>query len=968
MKDAVRLRSLFVIGSIGLLLVGMVGSVAAQGPGEQLCHPAGYCVEIPPVPGWSGSFDSTNNILFVSDANETIGYGIQLTYAPGTSGDPASLAQAMDILISSGFSGTPQGDPRPVTLAGFNGLQQPFSTAELGSGMGFVLAVGPDVIAMGVGLRFTGGAWSQVDERGLISFVNSLTVPPTLDATQIIAGGSAPPQVEIFTPAGEQPPPISGTGTGAPTGGALNGSLNTILALRRVEANGTAQVLLATPVGDAVDVTPTALQLANVHILGWTDSGLLLLRSADDTTYEATSYTPVSAFEQIIATGLPGDRSYALSPDGARVISWPSSPTGAAPLSDLQVYDAATMTLIHRVDAAGLGLAGAQFAGWADGRAYFYTQQPGDAFFSVLLESGQLMGPVDLLAAGDGDEVVQQASVVPGSPLALVGRVSAKDAPGVYSVDLPAPDFWPETTPGTPRPVANAIARPVAGLGEVQGVFWSSDGAVVAIVDAVPGDFSASMVHVSDPGFVTATNVPVRAAFGTCVVFTPDNLWLLYVGETGDSLLALPVADMTATPEVLASGQPGLDLCEAAWQPPGAGTGSEQGGVTLGGGGGETAGAALAVGQSVNGTIDDQQFAVEYPLALQAGETVTITMERVDGDLDSLLILLGPDGTEATRNDDADSPVGDSPLNAQIAGFTAPVSGTYTVRATRFLEESGTSSGQYRLSVTAGGQAAPTATPTPFVAAPTPEMTVTDGIASGPAVSIGQTVNGFIGGDVYAVEYPITLQAGETIAVQMEQLDGDLDPFLVIFDPTNEAVAFNDDAPQQIGDTPFNAQIVGYTAQMDGTYFIWATRYQLDNGSSSGSFRLSVTPGTAATATSGGAISVGQSVTGELTTTTFAVDYTIALQAGQSITVTMERMDDTLDPYLSIMDSSGSELASNDDAEQQVGDSSLNAQITDFVAPVNGTYTIRATRYFQEGGSSVGRFQLSVTGTAGTSK
>ena len=115
----------------------------------------------------------------------------------------------------------------------------------------------------------------------------------------------------------------------------------------------------------------------------------------------------------------------------------------------------------------------------------------------------------------------------------------------------------------------------------------------------------------------------------------------------------------------------------------------------------------------------------------------------------------------------------------------------------------------------------------------------------------------------------------------------------------------------------------------------------------------------------GGALNVGDAVTGEITGIIYAVDYTITLQAGETITVTMEALGDRLDTYLSIFDADGAELAFNDDAAVQVGDTSYNSQIVDFSAPADGTYTIRATRYFQENGSSTGSFQLTVTSVSG---
>jgi len=194
----------------------------------------------------------------------------------------------------------------------------------------------------------------------------------------------------------------------------------------------------------------------------------------------------------------------------------------------------------------------------------------------------------------------------------------------------------------------------------------------------------------------------------------------------------------------------------------------------------------------------------------------------------------------------------------------------------------------------------------------------------------------------------------------MEALSGDLDPMLVIYDPTGGLAAYNDDAIQRVGNNRFNAQIMGYTAPSGGAYIIRATRFNMDSGETSGAFTVSVAPGQPVSAVAGGPIALGQTVTGELTVTTFAVDYPITLAAGEPITVTLIALDNRLDPTLVIRDSFGNEVAYNDDAEPQIGNSELNAQILGFVPRLAGEYTIRATRYLQEGGTSVGRFELRV--------
>lgn len=362
----------------------------------------------------------------------------------------------------------------------------------------------------------------------------------------------------------------------------------------------------------------------------------------------------------------------------------------------------------------------------------------------------------------------------------------------------------------------------------------------------------------------------------------------------------------------------------------------------------------LTAGGSVRGDITDASYARRYEIALEAGQVITVSMERQGGDLDPLLSILGPDGAELAVNDDAAVQVGNTTLNAQIVNFAAPTSGTYVIQATRYNQSSGETSGTFVLRVSGETQ---TVSPTP-----TPDANVTNGIRLAEAVAIGDSVTGQIGGDVFAVEYPITLRAGQTIAVTMLVTGGDLDPLVAVFDPAGDVVALNDDSPVPVGDDSYNAHIPGYSARTSGQYAIWASRYQTNNGTTSGTFELSITAGTPVSSQDGGPIQPGQTLAGVLSTTVFAVDYEITLRAGDTLTVSMTALDQTLDPYLSLLDGSGSEIAYNDDAEPTVGDFELNAQIADYPIPADGTYTIRATRFLQEGGTSTGRFEITVAG------
>jgi hypothetical protein len=91
--------------------------------------------------------------------------------------------------------------------------------------------------------------------------------------------------------------------------------------------------------------------------------------------------------------------------------------------------------------------------------------------------------------------------------------------------------------------------------------------------------------------------------------------------------------------------------------------------------------------------------------------------------------------------------------------------------------------------------------------------------------------------------------------------------------------------------------------------------------------------------------------------------YTFEAGAGDIVSATMESTSGSLDTYLFLIDSAGTTIAQNDDANFETRNSALDAVL--LTQP--GTYTLVATRYGQRIGGTEGNFTLSLTGatTAG---
>jgi Flp pilus assembly protein TadD len=345
-------------------------------------------------------------------------------------------------------------------------------------------------------------------------------------------------------------------------------------------------------------------------------------------------------------------------------------------------------------------------------------------------------------------------------------------------------------------------------------------------------------------------------------------------------------------------------------------------------------------GPAQSGQIGEDVPTLRYAFEAQAGDIVTINMNVVSGDLDPLLILLGPNGGEIARNDDAE---GGTSRDSLLNGITIPDSGTYTIMATRFQEALGTTEGTFTLTLTGTGGG--------VVVTPPP---------TGELLEYDSEVEGVIEGEEGVVEYQFEAQRGDVVNIRMNALSGDLDPLLILLGPGGREIARNDDDPQRERDS----YLEGVILPVDGIYTIHATRFQEDLGSTSGTFNLElhlITPGVGQNVTplpvGGDVIALNEVVEGNITDEEFRVMYRIELRADSLINIRMDVTDGDLDPLVILLDPRGQEIARNDDDEQRGGP---NAFLRRFRVLADGVYTVVATRFQEDLGSTTGDFELEV--------
>ena len=168
----------------------------------------------------------------------------------------------------------------------------------------------------------------------------------------------------------------------------------------------------------------------------------------------------------------------------------------------------------------------------------------------------------------------------------------------------------------------------------------------------------------------------------------------------------------------------------------------------------DSGGQLLRSGQTVTGRVNDGNPDDEYVFEAAAGDIITIAMNKTSGDLDPLLRLLDADGDGLTSNDD-----GGADRNALISDFSAPYTGEYTIRATRYNGADGSSAGAYELTLTREQVSASDCSPAPRLQDRDRAVNMS-----------GENLNGYafeVTGDTVSDEGPMVLSVdpGEEISV-----------------------------------------------------------------------------------------------------------------------------------------------------------------------------------------------------------
>lgn len=397
-------------------------------------------------------------------------------------------------------------------------------------------------------------------------------------------------------------------------------------------------------------------------------------------------------------------------------------------------------------------------------------------------------------------------------------------------------------------------------------------------------------------------------------------------------------------------------------------------------------------GQTIFGTITNEKPKDAYTFTAATGQVITADIQATSGSLDTLLILLGPDGRLVADNDDR--PEGGS--TDSLIQITAPSTGTYTLIASRYAQVIGGTEGRYTLFIDVS---------TPVVDAgdtettiPTPSSTTVQ-----PNGNIEVTLQWFTKADM---QLQVRDPSGATVFDDVPTIasGGILDqnfvgnrgcvtstlpsPTYYIYWPTNRVAPVgtyevevwfqndcNDTSPVNFGlsvvvndqlltagnntttatataTTVGNRYMITFTIDNDGNVTLGEGGFFDMNSVATGLDYLPALP-------TARLIDFDTITDGQITLDQKFVVYQFNGLAGQRIGVELSRIGTgSLDTAVYILDQTGVPLIGNDDI---IPGENTNSRIQEYQLVFDGTYYIIATHYGLRYGATQGNYRLQLS-------
>ncbi|MDE2858596.1 MAG: hypothetical protein OXN94_12205 [Chloroflexota bacterium] len=384
---------------------------------------------------------------------------------------------------------------------------------------------------------------------------------------------------------------------------------------------------------------------------------------------------------------------------------------------------------------------------------------------------------------------------------------------------------------------------------------------------------------------------------------------------------------------------------------------------------------AISRDNPVIGAISNEAPYQTFSFAGEAGEVISVSMQAVGPNLDTLLQIVDESGSIVGVNDDAAGTTDSLISNARLLS-----SGSFTIIATRYGMELGGTEGQFQL--TLGGPASDVPAELTTLDLPPGDIEVT--LVWGTNADLQLLVRDPIGGSVFD-DIPfgssggILQEAGNVNCIAAPSGA----PVSYIYWPpgrmrpgTYEVEVWYQNACSEIPppvDFTLAIAVGGETIALERQFPLANQRFVTN---------FTVLPDGRASAGEGGfidggsslipyrsaafdapVIAAGETVTGTISSANTFDVFNFQGAAGEMVTIRMSAAAQVLDTNVFLISPSGVEIAANDDGDPALLGTSgfaTDSIISGLALTENGPYTIIATRYAAQFGGTIGSYALSL--------
>lgn len=378
----------------------------------------------------------------------------------------------------------------------------------------------------------------------------------------------------------------------------------------------------------------------------------------------------------------------------------------------------------------------------------------------------------------------------------------------------------------------------------------------------------------------------------------------------------------------------------------------------------------LNVGQTVTGSLNEQNFAQVFLFDGQADSSVTLTASSTTSGLTLALLLTDANGQTIARA----ANVGGADVS--LENVRLPASGSYFVTVLRSTGAQGQAAGQFSLTLTQAGGAVPTATPQTTVNLP---QGLSFALTWASIDDMDLEVRDPVGGSVFfrtvSVESGGRLSANvnngctntvetptETINWPQGNVPAGSYEILVYYNQACRQPAQANDFTVTITVNGQQQQAIQGRLNLNEQYVASVivegpSQVTVNQGGANPLFLdLRSLSGEINNPTALNGLTQAQ---GRIDRNNPADTWSFDATANQIISISMDALDGSLDPQLILLGPDKNVIASNDDAS----DSSRNSLISNQILPTAGTYTIVATRFGKDIGGTEGRYVLNLAPT-----